>query len=65
MPRLKGSDLLEDRHKRALASLDSGESLNEVGRRIGCNPSSVMRRRDARRRGGPRHCKCGSPQDDR
>ena len=38
MPRLKGSaDLLEDRRKRALALLDSGESLNEVGRRIGCN----------------------------
>ena len=53
MPRLKGSaDLLEDRRKRALALLDSGESLNEVGRRIGCNPSSVMRWRDARRRGG-------------
>ena len=36
MPRLKGSaDLLEDRRKRALALLDSGYSLNEVGRRIG------------------------------
>jgi transposase len=32
--------------------LDSGESLNEVGRRIGCNPSSVMRWRDDRRRRG-------------
>jgi hypothetical protein len=33
MPRLKGSaDLLEDRRKRALALLDSGYSLNEVGR---------------------------------
>jgi len=53
MPRLKGSaDLLEDRRKRALALLDSGCSLNEVGRRIGCNASSVMRWRDARRRGG-------------
>jgi transposase len=53
MPRLKGSaDLLEDRRRRALALLDAGESLNEVGRRIGCNPSSVMRWRDARRRGG-------------
>jgi hypothetical protein len=32
MPRLKGSaDLLEDRRKRALALLDSGYSLNEVG----------------------------------
>src|SRR6266571_3369589 len=33
MPRLKGSaDLLEDRRRRALALLDSGYSLNEVGR---------------------------------
>lgn len=38
---------------RALALLDDGLSLNEVGRRIGCNPSSVMRWRDARRHGGP------------
>src|SRR5216683_2711926 len=53
MPRPKGSaDLLEDRRKCALALLDAGESLNEVGRRIGCNASSVMRWRDARRRGG-------------
>ena len=34
MPRPKGSaDLLEDRRKRALALLDAGHSLNEVGRR--------------------------------
>jgi len=53
MPRLKGSaDLLEDRRKRALALLDSGYSLNEVGRLIGCAAVSVMRWRDARRRGG-------------
>src|ERR1700694_3195202 len=53
MPRLKGSaDLLEDRRKRAVALLDSGHSLNQVGRLIGCNASSVMRWRDARRRGG-------------
>jgi transposase len=53
MPRLKGSaDLLEERRKRALALLDSGHSLNEVGRRIRCHASSVMRWRDARRRGG-------------
>jgi transposase len=53
MPRLKGgADLLEDRRKRALALLDAGHSLNEVGRRIGCNASSVMRWRDARRQGG-------------
>jgi hypothetical protein len=39
MPRLKGSaDLLEDRRKRALALLDSGHSLNQVGRLIGCKP---------------------------
>lgn len=53
MPRPQGSaDLLEDRRRRALALLDSGCSLNEVGRRIGCDASSVMRWRDARRRGG-------------
>ena len=53
MPRLKDSaDLLEDRRRRALASRDMGSSLNEVGRRIGGNASSVMRWRDARRRGG-------------
>lgn len=55
MPRLKGSaDLLEDRRERALALLDSGHSLNEVGRRIRCHASSVMRWRDTRRRGGTR-----------
>jgi transposase len=55
MPRLKGSaDLLEDRRKRALALLDSGHSLNEVGRRVRCHASSVMRWRDTRRRGGTR-----------
>jgi transposase len=53
MPRLKASaELLEDRRRRALALLDEGYSLNEVGRQIGCNASSVMRWRDARRRGG-------------
>lgn len=53
MPRLKGSaDLVEDRRKRALSLLDSGCSLNEVGRRIGCHASSVMRWRNTRRRGG-------------
>ena len=55
MPRLKGSaDRLEDRRKRALALLDSGHSLNQVGRLIGCHASSVMRWRDARRCGGAR-----------
>jgi transposase len=53
MPRPKGSaDLLEDRRKRALALLDGGYSLHEVGRRVGCAAVSVMRWRDARRRGG-------------
>jgi transposase len=53
MPRLKGSaDLLDDRRKRTLALLDSGYSLNGVGRRVGCAAVSVMRCRDARRRGG-------------
>ena len=53
MPRLKGSaDLLEHRRIQALALLDRGYSLNEVGRRIGCNASSVMRWRDMRKRGG-------------
>lgn len=51
--RPRGSaDLLEDRRRRALAFFDEGLSLNEVGRRIGCAPTSVMRWRDARRRGG-------------
>jgi transposase len=51
--RVRGSaDLLEDRRRRALALLDEGRSLNEVGRRIGCAPSSVMRWREARRQGG-------------
>ncbi len=54
MPRLKGSgDLLEDRRRRALALLDTGLSLNEVGRRIHCAASSVLRWVRARRRGGP------------
>ncbi len=53
MPRPKGSaDLLEDRRRRALALLRAGYSLHETGRRIGCNASSVMRWRDAWRRGG-------------
>jgi transposase len=53
MSRLKGSaDLLEDRRRRALALWDTGLSLNEVGHRISCAPSSVMRWLRARRRGG-------------
>lgn len=54
MPRLKGSaDLLEDRRRRALALLETGLSLNEVGRRIRCAASSVLRWLKAWRRGGP------------
>lgn len=50
--RPKGNaDLLEDRRRRALALLEAGNSLNEEGRRIGCDPSSVMRWRDDRRCG--------------
>ena len=53
MPRPRGSaDLLEDRRRRALTLLDRGWSLTEVGRRVGCAAVSVMRWRDARRRGG-------------
>jgi transposase len=53
MPRPRGSaDLIADRRRRALALLDSGCSLNEVARRIGCSPTSVMRWRDTRRRRG-------------
>ena len=53
MPRPKGSaDLLEDRRRRALALVDSGCSLNEAARRIGCGASSVLRWYHGRRRGG-------------
>lgn len=53
MPRPKGSaDLLADRRRRALALLDRGYSLHEVGRQVGCAAVSVMRWRDARRRVG-------------
>jgi len=44
--------LLEARRRKALSLFDSGLSLNEVGRRIGCNASSVMRWRDMRRQSG-------------
>ena len=53
MPRPKGSaDLLEDRRRRALALLKADLSFNEVGRRIQCAASSVMRGFNAWRRGG-------------
>jgi len=43
---------LERRRRKALELLDSGLSLNEVARRIGCHASSVMRWRDARQKNG-------------
>lgn len=43
---------LEKRRHKAMEFLDSGLSLNEVARKIGCNASSVMRWRDARRKHG-------------
>jgi transposase len=51
--RPKGSaKVLEARRRRALALLGQGLSLNEVGRKLGCAPSSVMRwQRRVRRHG--------------
>jgi len=43
---------LERRRRKALELLESGLSLNEVARRIGCHASSVMRWRDARQKNG-------------
>jgi transposase len=61
MPRLKGSaDLLEDRRQRALALLKAGLSFNEVGRRIQCAASSVMRWFNIWRRGGAKALKVRS-----
>jgi transposase len=49
--RPKGSaELIADRRRRAMKLLDEGLSLNEVGRRVECAPSSVMRWRDRRRK---------------
>ena len=42
----------ERRRLRAVALIQDGYSLNEVARRLGCNASSVMRWRNAFRRGG-------------
>jgi transposase len=51
--RPKGSSrIILDRRLRALEMLKSGLSLNEVARKIGCAPSSVMRWRDRKREGG-------------
>ncbi len=52
--RLKGSsEVLEDRRRRALKLVKGGLSLNAVARGLGCAASSVMRWRNAFRRGGP------------
>jgi transposase len=45
---------LEKRRRKAMELLDDGLSLNEVARRIGCAPPSVMRWRNARDRDGER-----------
>ena len=51
--RIKGSaEVLEYRRYKALDLLDEGRSLGEVGKLLGCAPSSVMRWRDARQSGG-------------
>jgi transposase len=53
MPRPKGSAaVLEDRRRRALALVDSGYTLNQAARQIGCSSSSVVYWFHARRRGG-------------
>lgn len=53
--RPKGSAaVLEGRRRRAMELLRAKVSLHEVARRIGCAASSVMRWRDAVRRGGQR-----------
>jgi len=53
MTRPKGSaEVIEARRRQALRLLDQGYSLGEVGRMLDCAPSSVMRWRDARTRGG-------------
>ena len=51
------AEVLEGRRLRALKLLSAGISLQEVGRRIGCAASSVMRWRNLLRRGGPKALK--------
>ncbi len=43
---------LEERRRRVVAFLKQKVSLHEIARRIGCHASSVLRWRDALRRGG-------------
>jgi len=49
--------LLEDRRRRALRLLGQRLSLNEIARRIGCAASSVLRWRNAWKKGGPQALK--------
>lgn len=58
MPRPKGpAEVIEARRHQGLRLLDQGFSLNEVGRMLDIAPSSVMRWRDARRKGGEKALK--------
>ena len=51
--RPKGSpELLEERRRSVITFLKQKLSLHEIGRRIGCHASSVMRWRDALQSGG-------------
>jgi len=52
---------LEARRRRALKLLEENLSLNEVARRLGCHPSSVMRWRDRLREFGEPGLKAQSP----
>ena len=52
---------LEARRRRALKLLEENLSLNEVARRLGCHPSSVMRWRDRLRQFGEPGLKAQSP----
>ena len=56
--RPRGSpEALEARRRRAMVLLEHGLSLDAVGRRIGCHASSVMRWRNAMKRGGDKALK--------
>ena len=51
------AQVLEERRRRALKLLARRLSLQEVARRIGCAASSVLRWRNARKKGGPQALK--------
>ena len=48
---------MESRRRQGLRLLDEGRSLNEVGRLLGCAPSSILRWRERRRQGGAKALK--------